>query len=74
MPAGLSFVLYCHRSGQFEKLDVLFENTLLFFSIFSSKEIAGNIVPGRQYPVLSAVTSEELSFVRSLLAVILWLF
>lgn len=62
MPAGVSFLLYSQSSGEFEKLDVLFDNTLLFFSIFSSKEIEENIVPGMAYPVLLPATARELSF------------
>lgn len=62
MPAGVSFLLYSQSTGEFEKLDVLFENTLLFFTIFSSKEIAENIVPGAAYPVLSSEAAQELSF------------
>jgi hypothetical protein len=62
MPAGVSFLLYSRNTDEIEKLDVLFENTLLFVSIFSSKEIAENIVPGAAYPVLSAEVAQELSF------------
>lgn len=61
MPAGISYLLNYSIVGEFQKLDIIYENTLTFFSIFSSTVIANNIVSGTKYPTLSQVASEELS-------------
>ncbi|GAB3311720.1 nucleoside/nucleotide kinase family protein [Haliea atlantica] len=63
MPAGVSYLLYSPDSGgQFEKLDILHENTLAFFSIFPSRIIEDNIVSGIAYPVLHDKFARDLSF------------
>lgn len=66
MPGGISYLLYHPASSEFQKLDVVHENTVAFISIFSSRVIVNNIVPGQAYPVLDPNVAKELSLRKEL--------
>jgi len=66
MPAGISYLLFAKNSdAEFEKLDILYDNTLTFISIFPIEQIKAGIVHGALYPVLDISISKELSFQKT---------
>ena len=58
MPCGISYSISHKQETQ--KVDIIFENTLLFWSIFSTKILLSSITEGAKYPVLEETKSNYL--------------
>lgn len=63
MAAGTSYLLATSQGLlETEKVDIVYENTLAFFSVMSSNHLASRIVQGKSYPILALETAAELAF------------
>lgn len=59
-PAGISMALFYPPSGEFQKLDIVYDTTFTFISIFPPNLIAENVVEGQSFPVLDEEIGVEI--------------
>lgn len=60
-PCGVSLVFHRETRNEFLKVDIVFDNTLLFFSIIPPETILRNIDRSGPYPLLRVEISAEVS-------------